>query len=157
MDNPRIRIYLEGDLDPHYVDRTEIEALIAAQSPSFIGIVGSREYPDTKAVRSLVAQLPSYTIVCSGGARGVDVIAATAARERGLHVIEFLADWAGHGRGAGFRRNTQLVEFLQQKDGRLIAFGLVKEGAITAGTRHTIQIANDRGVPVTIFTAGASP
>lgn len=40
----------------------------------------------------------------------MDTWAAEAARLNGLQVVEHLADWATHGRGAGFLRNTTLVE-----------------------------------------------
>ena len=53
-----------------------------------IGVVGSRKYPNPQAVRDFIRGLPSSTIVVSGGALGVDTIAASEARKCRLEVIE---------------------------------------------------------------------
>lgn len=50
------------------------------------------------------------TVIISGGARGVDSVAAQVARERDIRVIEIKPDWDRFGKSAGFRRNTQIVQ-----------------------------------------------
>lgn len=75
-----------------------------------IAIVGSRTYPDERAVREFVRSLPEGTIIVSGGAAGVDTWAAKAARKRGLKVVEHRADWEALGDVAGPIRNTAIVE-----------------------------------------------
>lgn len=60
-------------------------------------------------VRALVWKLEPGSVVVSGGAHGVDRIAAESARLRGLVVVEHLPDWS-KGRGAGMTRNTTIVE-----------------------------------------------
>lgn len=52
-----------------------------------VGIVGSRDFRDLALVREYVRSLPSYAILLSGGARGVDTAAETAARERGFVTV----------------------------------------------------------------------
>lgn len=74
-----------------------------------VAIVGSRNYPNLEAVSDFVSALPEGTVIISGGAYGVDSIAAAAARRAGLEVAEFLPDWNKHGKCAGFVRNCKMV------------------------------------------------
>lgn len=46
----------------------------------------------------------------SGGAKGVDTLAEDFARARNLPVIVFKPDWARYRGGAGYRRNTEMVD-----------------------------------------------
>lgn len=98
-----------------------------------LAIVGSRDYPRLDLVREFVASLKQSTVVISGGARGVDRVAADAARKRGMTVDEFHADWDRDGRRAGFLRNNKLVQVCDY----LVAFW---DGSST-GTAYTIQKA----------------
>lgn len=108
-----------------------------------IAIVGSRDYPDRRAVEAFVAQLPADTIVISGGAPGVDTWADDAAHRRGLITVVFRADWDAHGRSAGFRRNVLIVDEADE----VVAFW---DGE-SRGTAHTIGIAHKHGKPVHVF------
>lgn len=74
-----------------------------------VAIIGSREYPDLPRVRRFVGNLPRDWIVLSGGARGVDREAESAAKGRGMAFEPFLAEWDRVGKGAGFERNERLV------------------------------------------------
>lgn len=53
-----------------------------------VAIVGSRAHPDTSIVRAYVRALPKGTVVITGGAAGVDAVAADEARRCGLRCIE---------------------------------------------------------------------
>jgi predicted Rossmann fold nucleotide-binding protein DprA/Smf involved in DNA uptake len=110
-----------------------------------VAIVGSRDDARPAAVRAFVAALarkhPGCTVV-SGGARGVDSIAA-AAREVGLAMREFPADWARLGRGAGFVRNRAIVDAAQV----VVAFW---DGR-SRGTAHTIGLAREAGRQVVVY------
>lgn len=83
-----------------------------------VAVVGSRDYPDLEGVRAFVRSLPAGTTLVSGGARGVDSAAAEAARERGIPVVVYAADWARLGRAAGPVRNRSIAEHCD----RLVAF-----------------------------------
>lgn len=107
-----------------------------------IAIVGSRDYKDLEAVRQYVRSLPDDTVVISGGARGVDRVAAAAARLRGLAVIEFLADWNGVGRGAGMVRNRDIVAAAD----KVVVFW----DGVSRGTKHTVGLAQRAGKAVEI-------
>ena len=74
-----------------------------------VGIVGSRGYSDLEAVRRFVRGLPSGTLVVTGDARGVDKTATEEAKVCGLEVEIHRADWAEHGRGAGLKRNPDII------------------------------------------------
>lgn len=55
--------------------------LVAVSGPTTISASGE------ELVRGVVAALPAGTVLVSGGAYGVDTLAAESARERGLRVI----------------------------------------------------------------------
>lgn len=79
-----------------------------------VAIVGSRDYPRLDWVWDFVTKLAARrpdTVIISGGARGVDTVAAVAARAAGLHVIELIPEWERLGRYlAPFARNSQIVD-----------------------------------------------
>lgn len=111
-----------------------------------VAIVGSRDYPAPEAVRRFVADLAAKypeAIVVSGAARGVDSIAASAARAHSLEVIEFPADWAGRGKRAGFERNVKIIEAAD----RVVAFWDGK----SRGTRHSVDLASAMEKPLYVY------
>lgn len=76
-------------------------------------IAGSREITDYDYVR-LACELTSFrpTEIVSGKAkRGVDTLGEAWAREVGLPIKEFPADWERYGRGAGMRRNSEMAAY----------------------------------------------
>lgn len=99
-----------------------------------VAIIGSRKYPHPDAIRAYVNALPDDTVVISGGAEGVDSIAAFTARNRKppLAVIEYLPNWGKYGRGAGFVRNHDIVKAAD----RVVAFWSVG----SKGTAHSISL-----------------
>lgn len=114
-----------------------------------VAIVGSRDYPHPAHVQRAVSGLASDDIVISGGARGVDSMAAKFARWRGLEVVEHLADWEHLGKRAGYVRNITIVEDCD----RVIAF----QHNASRGTQHTIDIARKAGKPVEVHTSEGAP
>lgn len=76
-----------------------------------VAIVGSRDFPNLKAVRDLVKSLGNDVEIVSGGARGVDRTAVEAAKRLGLPYIEFIAEWSLFGKAAGWMRNQKLVDY----------------------------------------------
>lgn len=113
-------------------------------------IAGSRDLSDYRLVEEAV-RLSGFTIttVLSGTARGVDQMGERWAMERGVPVERFPADWQRYGRSAGYRRNAQLVEAAARapEGGAVIAVW----NSVSRGTKHTIDIARQRGVPVFIL------
>jgi predicted Rossmann fold nucleotide-binding protein DprA/Smf involved in DNA uptake len=72
----------------------------------YVGIVGSRDYAGMQLVREYVnalQRLDPGTVVVSGGARGVDRSAETAALQAGLNVLSFRPEKQEDGRWAVVR------------------------------------------------------
>lgn len=119
-----------------------------------IGIVGSRDFKNTKLIKQVVASIykkyPDVVIV-SGGARGPDTIAATEAKKLGMQEpIIFPAEWNVNGvvdRGAGMKRNSIIVE----NSDMIIAFY-----TNTNGTKDTIQKTIRKGKSVFIYSENAT-
>ena len=111
-----------------------------------VAIVGSRNWTDHEMVRDYVYSLDEADGVVTGGARGVDQFAEIYARERGLTVIVFQADWNQHGRRAGMIRNHDIVE----KCNRLVAFW----DGVSPGTAHSVRLAREADKPTLVLRAG---
>lgn len=75
-------------------------------------------------------------IVC-GGARGADSLGERYAKERGLDVNYYLADWDKYGKSAGYKRNAIMAE----NSDATIAFWDGK----SRGTKHMIDLTKKVG------------
>lgn len=106
-----------------------------------VAIVGSRSISSVD-IGGHLAGLGEVSAIVSGGARGVDTLAAGYARSHGLELIEFLPDYARYGRRAPLVRNIQIVEAADV----VIAFW---DGR-SRGTAYTIREARKRGKEVRV-------
>ena len=104
-------------------------------------IAGSRTIRDYAKVCDAV-QRSGFAIsrVVSGMAGGVDMLAVRYALEHDLPCDPFPAQWKQWGRQAGYRRNEQMAQHADA----LIA---IWDGH-SPGTRHMIEVAKARGLPV---------
>jgi hypothetical protein len=79
-----------------------------------VAIIGSRDFSDYRLLRQkcnlILSSLESFTIL-SGGARGADRLAERYAREKGLPILIYKADWIEFGKQAGMIRNNQILLF----------------------------------------------
>lgn len=107
-----------------------------------VAIVGSRDFPALELVDVFVGTLAPDTIVISGGARGVDQRAESAARKRGLAVEVFRPDWS-KGPHAGLERNALMVE----RADRVTAFW----NGTSRGTKNSIDLARRAGKLAQLF------
>ena len=82
-------------------------------------ICGGRDYRDAAHMLSVLRQFP-ITEIIHGGARGADTLADVYAREAGIPVTVFPADWKGDGAAAGFIRNGRMLA--EGKPDIMIAF-----------------------------------
>lgn len=79
-------------------------------------VAGSRTFSDYDRMaadldRLLINKKP-YVIICTGACpRGADALAARYARERGLELREFPANWDRWRKNAGPIRNRQLADY----------------------------------------------
>lgn len=110
-----------------------------------IAIVGSRNYPHLDSVRGYVNRLPLDSIVISGGAQGVDRIAANAASARGMKTIVHEPEWNKYGKSAGMIRNSAIIDDCE----KLVAFW---DGE-SRGTADSIEKAKKAGKFTIIYYA----
>ena len=73
-------------------------------------ITGSRDWCDKDKVRNVLSGLPKNTLIIHGGCRGLDTIGGNIAKELGLNVYVFNAEWKKYGNGAGPIRNQQMID-----------------------------------------------
>lgn len=81
-------------------------------------------------------------VILSGGASGADTIGELYAKEKGLKVERYLADWAKYGKSAGPKRNRQMAIDCDY----VICFWDEK----SSGTKSMINFANKYGKPIRI-------
>jgi hypothetical protein len=116
-----------------------------------LAIIGSRDFPDMDLVRYVVSRVCRNTpglVIVSGGARGVDQVAAATAELHKVTLEVWLPDWS-KGRGAGMARNTQIIDNCD----RFLAFW---DGQ-SKGTLDSIQKAKARGLRGLIIDPEGKP
>lgn len=111
-----------------------------------IAIVGSREPGNINFARELEKRIniQSGDTIVSGGAKGIDSLAAEYATAHGLALVEIRPDYAKNGRGATFIRNREIVDNADM----VVAFW----NGTSKGTKYTIDYANKKGVTTLIIT-----
>jgi len=130
-----------------------------------IAIIGSRDFPQMQQVRDYVRSLPRDTVIVSGAARGVDAVAADEARQLGMKVIEFPADWSvkpdtpswairtnGQGKQYDSRAGMQRNELIVDLADKVVAFW---DGE-SPGTRGAIRLAKRAAKPVQVYVPTTS-
>ena len=113
-------------------------------------IAGSRGITDYTVLQSAIAQtdfLP-ITEVVSGCARGVDTLGERWAKENGIPVSSFPANWARFGRGAGKFRNADMADYC---DAAIILW----DGE-SKGTLDMIDKMRRAGKPYEVYTETGS-
>lgn len=102
-------------------------------------ICGSREITEF----DFTAYVPEDTeVIITGGAKGIDSIGETYAREKGIAYETHLPEYGRYGRGAPMVRNKQMVDLAD-------AVLAVWDGK-SSGTKQTVKYAEDAGKPVTV-------
>lgn len=114
-------------------------------------VVGSRTFQDYKLLSDKLDNLlqnQTDIVIISGGARGADSLAERYAKEKGLMLKVFPADWSLYGKRAGFIRNKEMVEYISgTNNAGCIAFW---DGS-SKGTKHSIRLAQEYKVPTRII------
>lgn len=105
-----------------------------------LAIIGSRTITSVNLSDYIPADV---TEIVSGGAKGIDTVAAVYAREHGIPLTEFLPDYPRYGRGAPLKRNAQIADYA---DGALVFW----DGA-SRGTMHTVELFQKQEKPVTLI------
>ena len=75
-------------------------------------IAGNREFNDYEDLCKVVDSYPCViSEIVSGGCRGADALGERYAREKGILIKIFPANWAAFGPSAGPRRNAEMAEY----------------------------------------------
>lgn len=108
-------------------------------------IAGSRSIEDYQTIDHYCNKyiILDATEVVSGTARGVDELGERWAKNYGIPVKQFPAQWSEFGKVAGMIRNSRMANYA---DG-LIAFW----DGNSRGTKHMIDTAIDRGLEVIVI------
>lgn len=113
-----------------------------------IGIVGSRRYNNYSSFVKVVGEfLRSEDTLVSGGAKGADSLAEKFAKDIGVEIKVFKADWDKYGNSAGMIRNGLIVE----ESDFILAFWDGK----SKGTKDTITKCENVGKECIIFDVGS--
>lgn len=118
-------------------------------------VCGSRDFSDYDYMQKFLSGFftrlvnkkdVNYTdiVVFCGKARGADSMGEIFAKKRGVQTRPFPADWDTYGRGAGFKRNSQMVE---EANVTIAFFG----GKESNGTRDTIKKSRKKGIPTIVL------
>lgn len=106
-----------------------------------VAIIGSRTI---KKINNLQSYLPeNVEAIVSGGAVGVDQVAATFARENNIQLIEFLPQYEKFGRRAPLVRNIEIIK----TSSLVLAFW----NGQSRGTAFVVRKCREMGVPVRLF------
>lgn len=116
--------------------------------PKRVLICGSRFFTDIESMRALIETFPSDTVIIHGAAPGADTYAAVCARQAGLQVEAYPADWDRYYKAAGRIRNTQML--VEGKPDIVYAFagGPLSE---TKGTKDMVNQAREANIETVVF------
>lgn len=117
-------------------------------------IAGGRDFSDyDKLCKEVDFALSKCEIsrveIVSGAAKGADSLGEKYARDHGIKLKQFSADWEKYGKAAGYKRNSEMGNYADA----LIAFWDGK----SKGTFNMINIANKKGLQVRIVKYESAP
>lgn len=105
-----------------------------------IAIIGSRNLTGVD-IQQYIS--PNCTEIVSGGARGVDTLAAEYAQQNNIPITVFKPDYEKYGRAAPIVRNRKIVDYADE----VLAFW----DGCSKGTLSVIQYCNKIGRPCNII------
>ena len=105
-----------------------------------VAIFGSRSITEVD-LKNFIPE--GVTEIVSGGARGIDTLAAEYARENGIKLVEFLPEYKLYGRGAPVIRDKLIAEYADE--------GIAFWDGSSAGTKHTINYFKELGKKLRIY------
>jgi predicted NAD-dependent protein-ADP-ribosyltransferase YbiA (DUF1768 family) len=112
-------------------------------------ICGARDWTNEDVIQKKIQDLQQEDLtIIAGGCKGVDTIAEQSARNLGIPVIVFPAEWDKFGRAAGPIRNKQMLT--EGKPNLVIAFHPDLENS--KGTKDMVFQARKNGIPVEIIS-----
>jgi len=113
-------------------------------------VAGGRDFTSEKNYEMMKSWLlyffkdlfPHHIEIVSGMAAGADSLAIRFAKEFGLPVREFPADWKRYGKSAGYKRNVQMAIYADA----CVCFWDKR----SKGTKHMINIAKEHDLKLRV-------
>ena len=105
-------------------------------------VCGGRNFTDQEALFNLLDTIHTttpITLIIEGGARGADIMGRAWAILNEVEYKTFKPDWDKYGKSAGFKRNTEMLDF--GPDAVLATPG-------GNGTADTVRKATSRNIKV---------
>lgn len=96
---------------------------------------------------------PELIEIISGGAKGADTLAIKFAKEYNLNYKVMNADWNKYGKRAGIIRNAEMLTYAISNPND-IAILISFWNGTSKGTKHMIDISNDKGIIVKMMEVG---
>ncbi len=113
-------------------------------------VTGSRDWKNYKAMFNELEKLPKDTQIIHGGCRGADLMAGNIAKKLGLRECKvYPADWKRCGRGAGPRRNQQMLDE-NPEIVKIIAFH--EDITKSRGTKDMVGRGKKAGIEVIVIS-----
>lgn len=124
-------------------------------TPKRILVCGGRHFDNygvlELALDSVLHQLDITYDECEiveGGCKGVDILAYKYAKNHGIRVTQFNADWGKFGKAAGPIRNSEMITYVGESDYPiLVAF----VSDTSKGTLDTVNKAKSNGFTTYLF------
>jgi hypothetical protein len=110
-------------------------------------VCGSRHFNDYDFIKRALTEVIlekgiDIGLIIHGAAKGADTTAGDVARDAGILVQAFPADWDTHGKRAGPIRNYQMLK--EGKPDLVVAFIAPN----SRGTKHMVEISRKAGIEV---------
>ena len=113
-------------------------------------VAGSRNFTDKKRLYKVLDEyLPSFDDeieIVSGHCRGADLIGEEYAKDHGIPLVLFPANWSKYGKRAGYIRNNQMAKYASEKNGALVAFPIGE----SKGTKMMIRLAHEYDLEINV-------
>ena len=120
-------------------------------------INGSRDFHNDTYLRLILKDYimtnqinPELIEIISGGAKGADTLAIKFAKEYNLNYKVMNADWNKYGKRAGIIRNAEMLTYAISNPND-IAILISFWNGTSKGTKHMIDISNDKGIIVKVI------
>jgi len=114
-------------------------------------IAGSRTIDDIRLVRNAVVKSGfCITEIISGNARGVDRAGERYAKQAGIDLVIFPANWERHNRAAGPIRNERMARYAIADESRPGALIAIWDGQ-SRGSKNMIDTAKALGLKVFVL------